>query len=391
MSCPKWQQALSPALATKRRASYRPQKTRVARRLGSSVNTQSRNLRQTTLAWVLPSFVSREIQSSMRAWQVKQFCEPSEIELLDIPTPEPDEGQVLIRNRAAGVNFFDILQIQGKYQWKPPFPFTPGAEVAGIVEKTGAGVSEVKAGDRVIALPMNGGYAEYCLAPARKTFRIPDRMPFPEAAALPIVYQTSYYALKYRAQLQRDEWLLVHAGASGVGMSAIQIGKAMGAQVVATAGSPEKLEFCRELGADHVVGYIGDGWIEKIKEITGGGANVVYDPVGGDVFDLSTKCIAPEGRLLVIGFAAGRIPTIAANRILLKSISIVGVFWGRRADTEPGYLAAAQAALFEMYNDGKVRPAVFREYALADARQALDDIAQRRVMGKAVLVSDREA
>lgn len=311
--------------------------------------------------------------------------------LADVPTPEPGEGQVLIRNRAAGINFFDILQIQGKYQWKPAFPFTPGAEVAGIVEAIGPGVRELHKGDRVLALPMIGGYAEYSLAPARKTFRIPDRMTFPEASALPIVYQTSYYALRHRAQLQRGEWLLVHAGASGVGMSAIQIGKAMGARVIATAGNAEKLEFCRELGADHAVGYSNEGWVEKVKEITGGGANVIYDPVGGDIFHLSTKCIAPEGRLLVIGFAAGRVPTVAANRILLKNISIVGVFWGRRADEQRGYLAETQAALFEMYNDGELRPVVFREYALADARQALDDIAKRRVTGKAVLVSDGEA
>jgi NADPH:quinone reductase-like Zn-dependent oxidoreductase len=211
-------------------------------------------------------------------------------------------------------------------------------------------------------------------------------MSFPEAAALPIVYQTSYYALTHRARLQRGEWLLVHAGASGVGMSAIQLGKAMGANVIATAGSSEKLEFCRQLGADHVLGYSSEDWVERIKEITAGGVDVVYDPVGGDVFDLSTKCIAPEGRLLVIGFASGRIPTVAANRILLKNISIVGILWGRRAE-QPGYLAETQAAIFEMYNSGKLRPVVSREYPLDQARHALEDLAQRRVLGKAVLVN----
>jgi NADPH2:quinone reductase len=328
----------------------------------------------------------------MKAWQVNQFCSPSEITLAEVPKPVPGEGEVLIRNHAAGVNFFDILQIQGKYQWKPAFPFTPGAEIAGVIEAVGPGVAEanvtgLSAGDRVLALSMSGGYAEYSLAPARKTFRIPAAMSFPEAAALPIVYQTSYYALRHRARLERGEWLLVHAGASGVGMSAIQLGKAMSANVIATAGSSEKLEFCRQLGADHVVGYSSEDWVEKVKEITAGGAHVVFDPGGGDVFDLSTKCIAPEGRLLVIGFASGRIPTVAANRILLKNISIVGILWGRRAEEQPGYLAETQAAIFELYNTGKLRPVVSREYSLADARQALEDLARRRVLGKAVLVS----
>jgi NADPH2:quinone reductase len=323
----------------------------------------------------------------MKAWQVNQFCPTNEIIFAEVPTPNPGEGEVLIRNQAAGVNFFDILQIQGKYQWKPAFPFTPGAEIAGVIEVVGPGVTGLSPGDRVLALSMIGGYAEYSLAAARKTFRIPAAMSFPEAAALPIVYQTSYYALTHRARLQRGEWLLVHAGASGVGMSAIQLGKAMGANVIATAGSSEKLEFCRQLGADHVVGYSSEDWVEKVKEITAGGVDVVYDPVGGDVFDLSTKCIAPEGRLLVIGFASGRIPAVAANRILLKNISIVGVLWGRRAE-QPGYLAETQAAIFEMYNSGKLRPGVSREYPLEEARQALEDLARRRVLGKAVLVND---
>jgi NADPH2:quinone reductase len=332
----------------------------------------------------------------MKAWRVNQFCPPSEITLAEVPTPKPGEGEVLIRNHAAGVNFFDILQIQGKYQSKPAFPFTPGAEIAGVVEAVGPGVTGLggtglSPGDRVLALSMSGGYAEYSLAPAGKTFRIPAAMSFPEAAALPIVYQTSYYALRHRARLERGEWLLVHAGASGVGMSAIQLGKAMGANVIATAGSSEKLEFCRQLGADHVVGYSSEDWVERIKQITAGGADVVYDPVGGDVFDLSTKCIAPEGRLLVIGFASGRIPTVAANRILLKNISIVGVLWGRRAEEQPGYLAETQAEIFAMYDSGKLRPVVSRTYRLEEAWQALEDLAQRRVLGKAVLVNDASA
>jgi NADPH:quinone reductase len=326
---------------------------------------------------------------SMKTWQIPQFTEPDQMAFTEAATPEPGEGQVLIRNRAAGVNFFDILQIQGKYQHKPTFPFTVGAEVAGVVERTGAGVTEVRQGDRVLAFTMSGGYAEFSLAPAWKTFRIPAEMSFPEAAALPIVYQTSHYALTQRGRLERGEWLLVHAGASGVGMAAIQLGKAFGARVIATAGSAEKLEFCRSVGADHAITYANQGWVEEVKQITAGrGADVIYDPVGGDVFDLSTRCIAPDGRLLVIGFASGRIPSIAANRILLKNIAIVGVFWGRQTEARPESLAESQAAIFELYRGGAVRPVVSRTYPLAEAQRALDDLAQRRVLGKAVLVME---
>jgi NADPH:quinone reductase len=325
----------------------------------------------------------------MKTWQVHRFSEPDQMVFTDAPTPDPGEGQVLIRNRAAGVNFFDILQIQGKYQHKPPFPFTVGAEVAGVVEKTGPGVTEVRKGDRVLAFTMNGGYAEFSLAPAWKTFRLPTQMSFPEAAALPIVYQTSHYALSDRGRLEKGEWLMVHAGASGVGMAAIQLGKAFGARVIATAGSAEKLEFCRSLGADHALSYADDGWVGEVKQITAGrGADVIYDPVGGDVFDLSTRCIAPDGRLLVIGFASGRIPSIAANRILLKNIAIVGVFWGRQTEPRPQSLAESQAAIFEMYRSGAVRPVVSQTHPLAEAQRALQDLAQRRVLGKAVLVMD---
>jgi NADPH2:quinone reductase len=170
-------------------------------------------------------------------------------------------------------------------------------------------------------------------------------------------------------------------------MVVVQLGKALGARVIATAGSREKLEFCRSLGADHVISYTGDGWVEKVKEITAGrGADVIYDPVGGDVFDFSTRCIAPDGRLLVIGFASGRIPSIAANRILLKNISVVGVFWGREVDERPQWLAETQSAIFEMYHRGAIRPVVSRTYPLVEAPRALDDLAQRKVMGKAVLV-----
>src|SRR5262249_20120969 len=211
-------------------------------------------------------------------------------------------------------------------------------------------------GDRVLAMVMQGAFAEFAIAPADRVFRIPEAMDFPEAAATPVVYHTSYFALKKRAILQSGEWLLVHAGASGVGMSAIQIGKALGARVIATAGSAAKLEFGRLQGAEYAIDYTAASWVDRVKEITAGrGADVIYDPVGGDIFDLSTKCIAPEGRLLVIGFAGGRIPSIQANRILLKNISIVGVFWGQYVRENPGFLVETQDALDAMFRVGQIR------------------------------------
>lgn len=202
---------------------------------------------------------------------------------------------------------------------------------------------------------------------------------------MPIVYHTSYFALRHRIVLRAGEWLLVHAGASGVGMSAIQIGKALGARVIATAGSETKRIFAAEQGAEHVLDYGDAAWVERVKEITGSGANVIYDPVGGDIFDLSTKCIAPEGRLLVIGFAGGRIPSIAANRILLKNISVVGVLWGGYVASHPDYPREVHDALMEMYTAGKIRPLVGAKYDLAELPRGLRDLAERKVIGKAVL------
>lgn len=325
----------------------------------------------------------------MKAWQVHAWGEPETMVLADIPTPEPGPGQVRIRNHAAALNFFDILQVQGKYQVKPPFPFTPGAEVAGTVDAVGEGVAGFSTGDRVLAIPNGSGFAEYSLSDAASVFAIPEGLDFVEAAAMPIVYHTSWFAFRHRTVLQTAEWLLVHAGASGVGMSAIQIGRALGAYVIATAGSREKLEFARAQGAHHVLNYSDESWVDRVKEITGTrGANVIYDPVGGDVFDLSTRCIAPEGRLLVIGFASGRIPSIQTNRILLKNVSIIGVLWGGYVQAHPGYPARTQEALNKLYAEGKIKPVVSNRYSLDAAPQALRDLASRKVLGKAVLAID---
>ncbi|MGA3188929.1 MAG: NADPH:quinone oxidoreductase family protein [Bryobacteraceae bacterium] len=322
----------------------------------------------------------------MKAWRVHAWGEPETMMLDEVPKTDPGAGQVRIRNRAAALNFFDILQVQGKYQVKPPFPFTPGAEVAGVVDAVGPGVTQVKAGDRVIAIPRGGAFAEYSYAPATSVFRMPEAMSFEEGAAMPIVYQTSYFAMTHRYQIREGEWLLVHAGASGVGMSAIQIGKALGAKVIATAGSEAKLAFAREQGADHTIDYSDAGWVDRVKEITEGrGADTIYDPVGGDIFDLSTKCIAAEGRILIIGFAAGRIPSIALNRVLLKNISIVGVLWGGYVMSHPEYEAEAHLALMEMYKAGKIRPSANAVYPFIEAPRGLRDLAERKVSGKAVL------
>ncbi|HWQ32756.1 MAG TPA: NADPH:quinone oxidoreductase family protein [Blastocatellia bacterium] len=322
----------------------------------------------------------------MKAWRVNDWCEPEAMELADISVPEPGPQEVRIRNHAAALNFYDILMVQGKYQVRPPLPFTPGNEVAGTIDAVGSAVTQFAPGDRVQAIASSGGYAEYSLAPAAKTFRLPEAMSFAEGAAMTVVYQTSYFALKDRAQLQPGEWLLVHAAAGGVGVSAMQIGLAMGARVIATAGSQEKLDFCLSQGAQHALSYRDAGWAEEVRKITGRGADVIYDPVGGEVFDHSTKCIAPEGRLLVIGFAGGTIPSIAANRILLKDISVVGVYWGGYVERHPEYFHAAQAALFAMYEAGKIKPVVTAQWPLAEAPAAMRALAGRRTSGKVILL-----
>ena len=324
----------------------------------------------------------------MKAWQVSEWCEPEQMRLIDIEPPEPQFGEVRIRNHAAALNFFDILQIQGKYQVRPPLPFTPGAEVAGVVDAVGTGVDHLAVGDRVMGSGGLGGFAEFTVTPAARTFRIPQSMDFAAAAAMQIVYLTSYLALKVRAAIKAQEWLLVHAAAGGVGSAAMQLGKAFGARIIATAGTADKVDFCLAQGADYAFSYREPNWVDRVKEITEGhGADVIYDPVGGDVFDLSTKCIAAEGRLVVIGFAGGRIPSIAANRILLKNMSVVGCYWGGYLEHHPGFLAQAQAQaeLFTLYEAGQVKPVISQAYSLTDAAIALRALAERKTYGKVVL------
>jgi NADPH2:quinone reductase len=321
----------------------------------------------------------------MRAWQVQEVGELDGLRLAEVARPFPPPGHVLIRTRAAALNFFDVLQVQGRYQVRPPLPFTPGAEVAGTIEAAGEGEA-FTAGERVQAIVPLGGFAEYCVAAVDSVFRIPDRMGFAEAAAMPIVYQTSYFALKRRAALQPGEWLLVHAAAGGVGCAALQIGKAMGARVIATAGSEEKVAFCLGQGADQALLYNDAQWVERVREVTGGhGADVIYDPVGGEVTTLSLKCLAWEGRLLIIGFAGGAIPKIEANRLLLRNVSAVGLYWGDYRKHNPGLIAPAQQDLLRMFEAGQIHPVVSKAWPFEDLVPALKALGSRQTIAKAVL------
>jgi NADPH2:quinone reductase len=322
----------------------------------------------------------------MRAIVVDRWMEPEALAVHEIDEPAVAPGTLLVDVRAAGCNFFDILMARGQYQVRPPFPFVPGAELAGVVRAVGEGVDAFSPGDRVLAAPGLGAFAERALVPARAAWRMPDAMPFAEGAAFPIVYPTSYAGLVFRAGLRRGETLLVHAAAGGVGLAAVQIGKSLGARVIATAGGAEKLEVARRAGADVALDYRDAGWVEAVREATSGrGADVVYDSVGGDVTDASLRCIAWNGRLLVIGFASGQIPSVKLNRVLLKNIALVGLHWGAHAQHEPARVGETFAALFALYRTGAVRPLVYRAYPLAELPAALAALGGRRSWGKIVV------
>ena len=323
----------------------------------------------------------------MRAVVVDRWLEPAELAVRELPDPIVGPGQLGVDVKAAGCNFFDILIVQGRYQVKPPFPFIPGGEIAGVVREIGQGVSGFAVGDRVLASAPMGGYADRIAIPASFAHRMPDAMSFEEGASFPIVYPTSYAGLVYRAALNPGETLLVHAAAGGVGLAAVQIGKALGARVIATAGGPDKVRVAIEAGAEFGIDYNSEDFVERVKEITNGkGADVIYDSVGGDVFDKSLKCIAWCGRLLVIGFAGGTIPSVAANRILLKNVSVVGLHWGAYAKYEPARIPETFAALFQLYEEKKIRPVIYGSYPLEKAADALAALGSRKTHGKVVLV-----
>lgn len=323
----------------------------------------------------------------MRAIVVDQWTEPEALRVSEAPEPEAGPGQLVVDVRAAGVNFSDTLIVRGKYQQKPPFPFVPGAELAGVVRRVGEGVEDFEPGDRVFAAPGTGGFAERACLEAGATYPMPDAMSFEHAAALPIVYPTSYAGLVFRCDLRDGETLLVHAAAGGVGLAAVQIGVALGARVIGTAGGAEKLELVRRAGAAVALDYREEDFVERVLEETGGrGADVIYDSVGGDTTDRSLRCLAWNGRLLIVGFASGRIPEIKANRILLKNVAVTGVHWPAYAEHEPGRVAETFAALLALYSDGRIRPEIHRSYPLDAVPEALAELLSRRTTGK-LLVS----
>ena len=313
---------------------------------------------------------------------------PQDIEFAELPMPEPGRGQVLVRVESAALSFQDTLMIQGLYQVKPPLPFTPGVEIAGTIVATGAD-SRCTVGQSVLGAIDHGGFAEYAVVDDSKVVPLPDSMTAVEGSTFSIAYPTSYSALRHCAHIRAGEYVLVHAGAGGVGVAAIQLAKAWGGKVIATAGGPEKTAICHQIGADLAIDYLNEPWVDLVKEFTDGhGADIIFDPVGGEVTNLSLKCLAWSGRLLIVGFAAGRIPTIPTNRLLLKGASAVGVVWGERRDRDPELARATFDDLFAMYERGYLKPVICREYPLSCAPRALLELGSRRSYGKAVLVPE---
>ncbi len=314
--------------------------------------------------------------------QVAGYGRP--LELVEVDEPAAGPGEVLIDVHRAGVNFPDLLLIQGLYQMRPDPPFGPGFEVAGVVAGVGDDVSHVAPGDRVMAFVQLGGYAERVVAPAEAVFELPDAVTFDQAAVIPIAYGTGYHALVDRASLTEGETLLVLGASGGVGLVAVELGKHLGATVIGAVGSAWKSEPVRDKGADEVIGY--DDLRDRVKDLTGGrGADVLYDPVGGDAFDQALRAMAWQGRMLVIGFASGRIPDIPANRLLLNETAAVGVFWGRFAQHDPDANRRNLERILELVARGDLEPRIGDVLALEDAGQAMERLGDRTVVGKLVL------
>ncbi|NGY05975.1 NADPH:quinone oxidoreductase family protein [Solimonas terrae] len=322
----------------------------------------------------------------MKAVICRELGLPEQLVVDEMPSPRMGAGDVRIEVAGADVNFPDVLIIQGKYQLKAQPPFVPGAGVTGTVLEVGEKVKHIKAGDAVAALINVGGFAEEAVANVAFCMPLPSGLDLAEAAAFPLVYGTSYHALKQRGQLKAGETLLVLGASGGVGLSAVQLGKKMGARVIAAASSADKLALAKQHGADELIDYSQQSLKDAIKTLTKGqGADVIYDPVGGALGEECLSCIAWSGRYLVIGFAAGPIPNLAANRLLLKGAAAVGVFWGAFAQREPEVNADNFRQLFAWYAAGEIKPFVSRRYTLAEAPQALRDMMDRRVTGKIVV------
>ncbi len=324
----------------------------------------------------------------MRAVVCRELSGPQSLNVEEVPDPKPGPGEVAIDVAAAGVNFADTLMVTGKYQEKPELPFTPGLELAGTVTALGPGVTGVATGDRVIGLVDRGAFAEVALVRADEVYPIPDSMDFDIAAGFPITYGTAHGALVWRADLKQGETLLVHGAAGGVGLAAVEVGKALGAEVIATAGGAEKLEIARAHGADQLIDYRSEDIRERVKALTGGrGADVVFDPVGGEVFMASLRAVAWGGRLLVIGFAAGKVPEIPANLLLVKNLAVLGLYWGAYRQKAPALLRAQFETLTGWYAEGRLAPLVSHRLDLAEAGRALDLLLTRKATGKVVLTT----
>ncbi len=324
----------------------------------------------------------------MHAW----LCEnPTGVDALnwkELPTPSPGRGEVLIEIKASSLNFPDLLIVQNKYQIKPPLPFVPGSEYAGVVRAVGAGVSHLREGQNVACLSGTGGFATHTLAPAALCMPLPDGFGFVDAAAFIMTYATSHHALVDRAQLKAAETVLILGAAGGVGTAAIQIAKSKGAKVIAAASTDAKCELCRSIGADATINYASEGLRDALKTLTEGkGPDVIYDPVGGELSEPAFRSIAWRGRYLVVGFAAGPIPALPWNLMLLKGASVVGVFWGDFAKREPKANHAMMVELAQWYGEGKIKPVIDRTMPMADIKAAYAHMGSRGVMGKLVMVN----
>ncbi|GBF06375.1 zinc-binding alcohol dehydrogenase [Deinococcus aerius] len=322
----------------------------------------------------------------MRALICTAFDQPEALTVQSVPDPTPGPGEVILQVEAAGVNYPDALMVMGQYQVKPPLPFTPGAEAAGVISAVGEGVTHLRVGQRAAAFTGTGAFAERLLAPATSVMPLPDAVPSDVAAGLPLAFGTSMHALVDRAGLRAGETLLVLGAAGGVGLAAVMIGKALGARVIAAASSEEKLQLCREHGADETVNYSEGDLRERLKALTNGrGPDVIYDPVGGDLAEPALRSIGWGGRYLVVGFAGGGIPKLPLNLPLLKGASLVGVFWGEFARRDPRANARNLARLLGWVADGTIRPLVSERYPLERTPEALRALLERRVTGKVVV------
>ncbi|MCG8510398.1 MAG: NADPH:quinone oxidoreductase family protein [Rhodospirillales bacterium] len=325
----------------------------------------------------------------MRAALCREWGGPEKLSIEDIPAPELRPGCVRIRVAAASVNFADTVMIQGRYQGQRALPCCPGLELAGTVMEVGEGVGGFEVGDAVLATVEGGAYAEEAVAEARFTWKIPDGVDMTTAAGFAVAYGTSHLALTDRAGLQDGETLLVHGAAGGVGLTAVEIGKRLGATVIATAGSDAKLELAGEYGADHLINYETDDVRARVKELTGGrGADVIYDPVGGPAFDASLRCVAWNGRIIIIGFASGAIPQIPANILLVKHVGVLGFYWGSYKKHRPDLLRRSVEDLLAWHGEGALRPRISMTFDLKDAGAALEALLARKSTGKVIITME---